>query len=62
MQWVYQKSMMEKVIVAKSRNSKKTQLCITRYGNVIYRSRGLVIPLFVNQIIKKTFVTIQIKI
>ena len=43
------KSMMEKVIVAKSRNSNKTQICITRYGNVIF-SRGSVIPLFIKQI------------
>ena len=43
------KAMMEKVIVAKSRNSKETTICITRYGNVM-ASRGSVIPLFVNQI------------
>ncbi len=42
------KAMMEKVIVAKSRNSEKTTICITRYGNVM-ASRGSVIPLFVNQ-------------
>jgi UDP-glucose 4-epimerase len=43
------KAMMEKIIIAKSRflNKKKTKLCITRYGNVIY-SRGSVIPLFVD--------------
>ena len=29
------KAMMEKVIVAKSRNSKNTTICITRYGNVM---------------------------
>ena len=39
------KSMMEKVITARSRNSGNTKICITRYGNVIY-SRGSVIPLF----------------
>jgi UDP-glucose 4-epimerase len=46
------KAMMEKIIIAKSRflNSKKTKLCITRYGNVIY-SRGSVIPLFVDCIV-----------
>lgn len=45
------KAMMEKVMVAKSRNieSKKTIICGTRYGNVM-ASRGSVIPLFVDQI------------
>ena len=43
------KAMMEKVAVAKSRNSKTTTICVTRYGNVM-ASRGSVIPLFVNQI------------
>ena len=43
------KAMMEKVMVAKSRNSINTILCGTRYGNVM-ASRGSVIPLFVNQI------------
>jgi UDP-N-acetylglucosamine 4,6-dehydratase/5-epimerase len=43
------KSMMEKVIIARSRISKKTKICITRYGNVIY-SRGSVIPLFIKLI------------
>ena len=43
------KAMMEKVIVAKSRSSKDTVICATRYGNVM-ASRGSVIPLFVNQI------------
>ncbi|HHU7312038.1 TPA: polysaccharide biosynthesis protein, partial [Escherichia coli] len=40
------KAMMEKVIVAKSRNldSSKTVICGTRYGNVM-ASRGSVIPL-----------------
>ncbi len=46
------KSMMEKVITAKSRQSKNTKICITRYGNVMY-TRGSVIPLFVKQILKK---------
>ena len=51
------KSMMEKVITAKSRQSKNTKICITRYGNVMY-TRGSVIPLFVKQILKKKSVTV----
>jgi UDP-glucose 4-epimerase len=43
------KAMMEKVAVAKSRESEKTIICVTRYGNVM-ASRGSVIPLFVDQI------------
>ena len=43
------KAMMEKVAVAKARNSKRTVICVTRYGNVM-ASRGSVIPLFVDQI------------
>jgi UDP-glucose 4-epimerase len=43
------KAMMEKVIVAKSRNSAETVICTTRYGNVM-ASRGSVIPLFIEQI------------
>jgi len=43
------KALMEKVAVAKSRNSSNTKICITRYGNVM-ASRGSVIPLFVDQI------------
>ncbi|MDO8344191.1 MAG: polysaccharide biosynthesis protein [Cellvibrio sp.] len=43
------KAMMEKVVVAKSRNSERTVICATRYGNVM-ASRGSVIPLFVDQI------------
>ena len=45
------KAMMEKVIVAKSRNvdPAKTVICTTRYGNVM-ASRGSVIPLFLQQI------------
>ncbi len=43
------KAMMEKVIVAKSRNSKDTKICCTRYGNVLC-SRGSVIPLWIDQI------------
>ncbi|MCG8295053.1 polysaccharide biosynthesis protein [Pseudomonas entomophila] len=45
------KAMMEKVMVAKSRNvdSSRTVICGTRYGNVM-ASRGSVIPLFIDQI------------
>jgi UDP-N-acetylglucosamine 4,6-dehydratase len=45
------KAMMEKVMVAKSRNLEGTDtvVCGTRYGNVM-ASRGSVIPLFVEQI------------
>lgn len=51
------KAMMEKVMVAKSRMSKSTVLCGTRYGNVM-ASRGSVIPLFVNQIKENKDITI----
>ena len=45
------KAMMEKVMVATSRNLEDTQtvICGTRYGNVM-ASRGSVIPLFVEQV------------
>jgi UDP-N-acetylglucosamine 4,6-dehydratase len=43
------KAMMEKVAIAKSRESVTTTICVTRYGNVM-ASRGSVIPLFVGQI------------
>ncbi|KFF43314.1 UDP-glucose 4-epimerase [Pseudomonas sp. BRG-100] len=43
------KAMMEKVMVAKSRNDNSTVICGTRYGNVM-ASRGSVIPLFIEQI------------
>ncbi|EAN1750372.1 UDP-N-acetylglucosamine 4,6-dehydratase/5-epimerase [Salmonella enterica] len=53
------KAMMEKVIVAKSRNvdKAKTVICGTRYGNVM-ASRGSVIPLFVDLIKKGKPLTI----
>tara|TARA_B100000965_G_scaffold386629_1_gene389058 strand:+ start:2855 stop:3901 length:1047 start_codon:yes stop_codon:yes gene_type:complete len=51
------KALMEKVIVAKSRNSEKTVICGTRYGNVM-ASRGSVIPLFTNQILRDKPITI----
>ena len=43
------KAMMEKVVVAKSRTTKKTKICCTRYGNVLC-SRGSVVPLWIDQI------------
>lgn len=43
------KAMMEKVIVAKSRTTRNTKICCTRYGNVMC-SRGSVIPLWIDQI------------
>ncbi len=52
------KALMEKVIMAKSRNIRKDlAFCITRYGNVI-GSRGSVIPTFVNQIKSNNKITI----
>ena len=52
------KALMEKIMVAKSRESNhKTILCGTRYGNVM-ASRGSVIPLFVEQIKKGQSLTI----
>ena len=45
------KAMMEKIIIAKSRNvdPSKTAICCTRYGNVM-ASRGSVIPVFIEQL------------
>lgn len=43
------KALMEKIAIAKARQSEKTLICVTRYGNVM-GSRGSVIPLFVDQI------------
>lgn len=53
------KAMMEKVIVAKSRNvdPEKTVISATRYGNVM-ASRGSVIPLFLRQIMNGDPITI----
>ena len=53
------KAMMEKVIVAKSRNIEgtNTTICCTRYGNVM-ASRGSVIPLFVRQLVNNEPITI----
>lgn len=43
------KAMEEKIAIAKSRTSKHTKICCTRYGNVMC-SRGSVIPLWIDQI------------
>ena len=51
------KAMMEKVMVAKSRNSGDTTIVGTRYGNVM-ASRGSVIPLFHEQILNNEPITI----
>lgn len=51
------KAMMEKIMVAKSRDAGQTTLIGTRYGNVM-ASRGSVIPLFIEQIQKGLPITI----
>lgn len=51
------KAMMEKVVLAESRNSDHTKVCVTRYGNVM-ASRGSVIPLFIDQIKNNKALTI----
>ena len=51
------KAMMEKIMISKARNSRKTIICATRYGNVM-ASRGSVIPLFCDQIISGNPITI----
>ena len=53
------KAMMEKVMVAASRNLEKTRtvICGTRYGNVM-ASRGSVIPLFVEQVLAGKAITV----
>jgi len=51
------KALIEKVAIANSRNSNKTIICVTRYGNVM-ASRGSVIPHFVEQIKKNKPLTL----
>lgn len=53
------KAMMEKVMVAASRNLENTNtvICGTRYGNVM-ASRGSVIPLFVDQVLAEKPITV----
>lgn len=53
------KAMMEKIMVAASRNLENTNtvICGTRYGNVM-ASRGSVIPLFVDQVLAEKPITV----
>ena len=53
------KAMMEKVMVAKARSAltSATTICGTRYGNVL-ASRGSVIPLFVDQVLRGEPITL----
>jgi UDP-glucose 4-epimerase len=53
------KALMEKVAQSYARNNSKsdTKISITRYGNVMM-SRGSVIPLFINQIIRGEKITV----
>jgi len=56
------KALAEKIVLARSmalarEANNKTKLCITRYGNVM-GSRGSVIPLFKNQILKGDHITV----
>ena len=55
------KALMEKVAIAKGRElgeDAKTTICCTRYGNVMASSRGSVIPLWVEQMMKGKPITI----
>lgn len=51
------KAMMERVIISKGRNTSKTMIACTRYGNVM-ASRGSVIPLFLEQLKNNKPITI----
>lgn len=51
------KALEERVAVAKARNTTKTKICCTRYGNVMC-SRGSVIPLWIDQIKRGEPITI----
>jgi len=52
------KAMMEKIALSKSlHKSKFTQICVTRYGNVL-GTRGSIVPTLLNQISKKLPITI----
>ena len=43
------KALEERVAVAKSRHARRTKICCTRYGNVMF-SRGSVLPLWIDQL------------
>jgi UDP-glucose 4-epimerase len=55
------KALMEKIAISNfnlsDKNSNKTIICVTRYGNVL-ASRGSVVPLFINQIKKNKPITL----
>lgn len=51
------KALMERVFVARSRNTMSTIICGTRYGNVAC-SRGSVVPIFIEQIKNREPITI----
>jgi UDP-glucose 4-epimerase len=51
------KGIMEKIMIAKSRNSAETEIVGTRYGNVM-SSRGSVIPVFFEQISQNQELTV----
>lgn len=51
------KGIMEKIMIAKSRNSAETEIVGTRYGNVM-SSRGSVIPVFFEQICQNQELTV----
>ena len=51
------KALEESVAIAKSRNSRNTKICCTRYGNVMC-SRGSVIPLWIDHIRNDNPITI----
>ncbi len=51
------KALEERVAIAKARNTNKTKICCTRYGNVLC-SRGSVIPLWIDQIKNNSPITI----
>lgn len=51
------KALAEKIVLAYAKNKLKTQICITRYGNVM-SSRGSVIPHFIELLRNKKKITI----
>jgi UDP-glucose 4-epimerase len=51
------KMLAEKIAVEKSREQNRTEICLTRFGNLVM-SRGSAIPLFLSQIREKKPITI----